>query len=292
MTVPHGVLKLGRKLKERAEREHRHAKAPKQPPAEPSAVAISVAPPAKKIAPRIQIDRLKEDRELAALTYDLGNTPIDEQAVESVLTGATTASEPVLTGDTSASELVSAPLLVMRLLLLRKAPRVPLVKLCMDLVKQHGPLTIDEMIAEIWGSAAVGTDDARWLKAQLCKWLTAAAKESGEQFYPKRHRNPARPNTRLHRWGFWAEQQPPDRRYVAHNAEVLAAIAELRRTLDDVLVIPAPPSGVDNLAVLKAINELRSDVASVQATVNVLSRWLSGLKDGVAYLHEKLTWSE
>jgi hypothetical protein len=162
----------------------------------------------------------------------------------------------------------------------------------MDLVKQHGPLTIDEMIAEIWGSAAVGTDDARWLKAQLCKWLTAAAKESGEQFYPKRHRNPARPNTRLHRWGFWAEQQPPDRRYVAHNAEVLAAIAELRRTLDDVLVIPAPPSGVDNLAVLKAINELRSDVASVQATVNVLSRWLSGLKDGVAYLHEKLTWSE
>ena len=82
---------------------------------------------------------------------------------------------------------------------LREAPRVPLVELCQELVRQHGPLTIDEMIMEIWGINAVGTDDARWLKAQLCKWLTAAAKESGDQFYPKRHRNPARPNARLHR---------------------------------------------------------------------------------------------
>jgi hypothetical protein len=119
------------------------------------------------------------------------------------------------------------------------------------------------MIVEIWGIAAVGTDDARWLKAQLCKWLAVAGKETEPKFYPKRHRNPARSESRLHRWGFWAEQQPPDRRYVTNNAEVLAAIAELR-----------------------------AEVASVQATINVLSQWLNGLKDGVAFLHEKLSWSE
>lgn len=145
---------------------------------------------------------------------------------------------------------------------LREAPRVPLVYLCQQLVRRHGPLTIDEMIMEIWGADAVGTDDARWLKAQLCKWLTAAAKESGEQFYPKRHRNPARPEARLHRWGFWTEQQPPDRRYVSYNTEVLTAIAELKAEL----------------------------VTLRQIQIELLQRQ-NLLKEGLAAMLEKLTWN-
>ena len=234
MNVPPGVLKVGRKLKEQAEREHRLAKALNQPPDEPNVVAMAVAPPAKKNAARAKIDRLKAERELI------------EQTVETVLTDTTAAPEP--------PEPVADPLLTLRRLSLREAPRMLLVAACLDIIRAHGPQTVDELLLEVYGLQVCGTDDARWLKAQLCKWLSVAGRDTVPKLYPKRHRDPARPNARLHRWGFWEDAQAPD---------------------------PRRPAAVDNTAVLAAIAELQDTVETLKATVVILSNWQAQLRDRI-----------
>jgi hypothetical protein len=143
----------------------------------------------------------------------------------------------------------------------RDIPRPALVAYAMDIIHREGPQSTNALLDRAF--PGISSDDRSALRQRLPKWLMAEYREADPPLTMRRYRAKEGNEKRENLFGFWPEPRQDKSRQVVDGAEVLAAIAELR-----------------------------SEVASVQATINVLSQWLNGLKDGVAYLHEKLTWSE
>jgi hypothetical protein len=201
------------------------------------------------------------------------NNTVESGSVEDILAAESRARRPF--GDT-------AP---------RDVTRPELVAYALDIIRREGPQSTNALLDRAF--PALSPDDRAALRQRLPKWLMAECRHLDPPLSMRRHRSLAGGERRDNLLGFWPVALPLQDRSRAgiETAEVMAAIAQLQRTLDNIRVTAPPPPAMDNMAVLNAITELSYEVSRVQATVNVLSQWLNGLKDGVAYLHEKLTWN-